>query len=105
MHLKWIVPAALLLALPLFADTAADPQQPPQVPETETGSDEIQPGTPTTPTAEEMNGRLDGLCEAFTEMRNSLENINRLRFSGYVQAQYVQRRALAQSQAPTPWSS
>ncbi|HYO76256.1 MAG TPA: porin, partial [Thermoanaerobaculia bacterium] len=36
-----------------------------------------------------MNGRLDSFGEAFTEMRNSLEGLNRMRFSGYIQPQYV----------------
>jgi hypothetical protein len=42
-----------------------------------------------TPTTEELSGKLDSMAEAFTEMRNSLENLNRMRLSGYLQAQYV----------------
>ncbi|HEX8616661.1 MAG TPA: porin [Thermoanaerobaculia bacterium] len=101
MKLKWIL--ALLLAVPMFADEVAitkegidaaaqeqqEQQQQPPTPEVEPGSDEIPEGTPTTPSAEDTNGRLESMGEAFTEMRNSLENLNRMRFSGYLQAQYV----------------
>jgi hypothetical protein len=55
-------------------------------PAADRGSDEIPAGTPTT---EELAGKVDSFGEAFTEMRNSLENLNRLRLSGYIQAQYV----------------
>ncbi|HEY0157127.1 MAG TPA: porin [Thermoanaerobaculia bacterium] len=100
MKLKWIG-TALLLALPVFADevptitgeaidaAAARTQEQPRVPETEPGSDEIPPGTPTTPSAEELNGRMESFGEAFTEMRNVVDALNRTKFSGYLQAQYV----------------
>jgi hypothetical protein len=75
MNLKsWIVPLALVMCGQAFADEPTAPQ------ETE------KPGTPTT---EELAGKLDSFTEAFTEMRNSLENLNRMRLSGYIQGQYV----------------
>lgn len=77
MKLKSILLLALLIAAPVFADEAT--QQEP-------GSDEVKPGTPTT---EELSGKVESFGEAFTEMRNQLEGLNRMRFSGYIQAQYV----------------
>lgn len=41
------------------------------------------------PTPEELAGKIESMGEAFTEMRNTVENLNRMRFSGYIQAQYV----------------
>jgi hypothetical protein len=49
-----------------------------------------------TPTTEELLG------EAFTEMRNSLENLNRMRLSGYLQAQYLNdERSVNELTSPT----
>lgn len=99
MKLKFLlIPLALLVCAPVFADDAVitteameqaaaagnddpKPQQP-----AEPGSDEIPPEKPD---AEELSGKIDSFGEAFTEMRNVLENLNRMRFSGYIQAQYV----------------
>jgi hypothetical protein len=102
MNLKsLIVPLALVVCGQVFAaeepkitseaieQVAALPteeQQQPPATETEPGSDEVKPETPT---AEELAGNLDSFTEAFTEMRNSLENLNRMRLSGYIQGQYV----------------
>jgi hypothetical protein len=72
MKLQSIFLLALLLAAPVFAQ--------------EPGSDEVKPDTPTT---EELSGKVESFGEAFTEMRNTLEALNRLKFSGYLQAQYV----------------
>jgi Phosphate-selective porin O and P len=105
MHSKSLMIAlALLVCASAFADdakitTAAIDQaaEAPQVPEP--GSDEVKPGTPTT---EELAGRLESFGEAFTEMRNSLENLNRMRFSGYLQAQYVNdERSVNELTSPT----
>ena len=41
------------------------------------------------PTVEELQGRLDSLTEAFTEAKNTLDGLSRMRFSGYVQPQFV----------------
>ncbi len=95
MNLKsLIIPLALVVCASAFADDAkitnaeieqaADETQVPEQPEQAT--DEVQP---TTPTTEELAGKLESFGEAFTEMRNSLENLNRLRVTGYLQAQYV----------------
>ncbi len=40
-------------------------------------------------TTEEVAGKVDALTEAFTEMKNSVDALNRMRLSGYIQAQYV----------------
>src|SRR5688572_13529296 len=106
---KWIIPAALCAAMPLFADdakittaavdeaatavatvddaatavaTSDDAQQttPPQQ------GDEPQEGAPT---AEEVAGKVESLGEAFTEMKNVVDALNRMKLSGYLQAQYV----------------
>lgn len=42
------------------------------------------------PTVEEVAGQVESMGEAFTEMKNIVDALNRLRMSGYVQAQYVQ---------------
>jgi hypothetical protein len=42
------------------------------------------------PTIEELEGKIDSLTEAFTESRNVLEALARLKISGYLQAQYLQ---------------
>lgn len=41
-------------------------------------------------TPEDLSGRLESMNEAFIEMKNIVDALNRLRISGYVQAQYVQ---------------
>jgi hypothetical protein len=96
MNLKsWIMPLALVVCTSAFADdakitnaaieqAAAEVADDAQVPEQ--NPDEVKP---TTPTAEELAARLEGLGEAMTEARNSLEALNRLRVSGYILAQYV----------------
>jgi hypothetical protein len=70
------------------AGASQDPQTPTAPPpnETEPGSDEVPQEPPTT---EEIAGKVESMGEAFTEMRNTVENLNRMRFSGYIQAQYV----------------
>ncbi|HVG22713.1 MAG TPA: porin [Thermoanaerobaculia bacterium] len=69
---KIIVGLSLVLsaAVPLFAQ-----EPPPPEPEQTEGS--------------EAAGKVDALGEAFTEIRNIVEALNRLKLSGYIQAQYV----------------
>ena len=92
MNLKsLIIPLALVVCAPVFADDAKItnaaieqaavevteeqvPEQPDQV--ADQVADDVQPAAPTT---EELAGKLESFGEAFTEMRNSLENLNRLR--------------------------
>ena len=78
--------AALFVCAPLFADSAEDNigQQVPPPAESSTTTEE-----PPAPTTAELAGRIDGMSEAFTEMRNTVENLNRMRITGYLQAQYV----------------
>lgn len=82
---SWIVALSLAVCAAAFADDAQE-QVPP-----EPGSDEVKAGTPTTeaPTPQELSDKLESFGEAFTEMRNSLESLNRMRISGYLQAQYL----------------
>jgi hypothetical protein len=87
MKLKWIV--ALLLAVPVFVQAQEPQPEPPSATVAEPGSDEIPEGTPTTPTVEEVDEKVKSFGEAFTEMRNSLDVLNRMKFSGYLQGQYV----------------
>jgi Phosphate-selective porin O and P len=79
LHWATIVCAALLVA-PVFADDA--PQTPPPAPPPaeeppgEPGSDEIPPEEQPAP-------------ESFAELRNVVEQLRRMRLTGYIQAQYV----------------
>lgn len=41
------------------------------------------------PTVGELSGRIDSMTEAFTEARNLLDNLGRMRITGYIQPQYV----------------
>jgi Phosphate-selective porin O and P len=47
------------------------------------------PPPPPPPTTEEVSGKVDSLTEAFTEMKNVVDALNRMKLSGYIQAQYV----------------
>ena len=51
--------------------------------------DEPQEGEPREATPEELKGTLDSFGEAFTELKNIVDNLNRMKLSGYLQAQYV----------------
>lgn len=77
---KSLLIALLALALPLMAqETQPEAEEP----------------TRETPTVEELAGKLEALTEAFTESRNGLEVLSRLRIAGYVQAEYVHSDALS----------
>lgn len=112
MNLKsWIVALSLAVCAAAFADdakitneaieqAAAETGQVPPEP----GSDEVKPDTPTTeaPTPQELSDKLESFGEAFTEMRNQLENLNRMRITGYIQAQYLNdERSLNELSSPT----
>jgi hypothetical protein len=93
MNLKSLMFAGLLvLGASAYADTAritadaidAAATNEQQLPEP--APDEVTPGTPTT---EEVAGRMEGLGEAMTEVRNVLEGLTRMKISGYLQGQYV----------------
>ncbi len=91
-HLGLFLCAALLLGAPIFAD---DPSPAPTTAESAVEEDPQQepprdePKPDDQPTPEELKGQLDSFGEAFTEMRNVVEALNRMRLSGYIQAQYV----------------
>lgn len=87
---KSLLIALLALALPLWGQET----QPATQPEAEEEAKE-------TPTVEELAGKLEALTEAFTESRNSLEILNRLRIAGYIQAEYVHSDA-SQNQLTGP---
>lgn len=42
------------------------------------------------PSTSEIAGKLDSFGEAFTELKNVVDLLNRMKLSGYIQAQYVQ---------------
>ena len=69
MNVKWI--AVLLL---LIAGLPAVAQEAPEEPKADTA---------------EVAGKVDSLTDAFTEMKNVVDALNRLKISGYIQAQYV----------------
>jgi len=76
-----------LIALPLFADEPAKTDQTPPTATEEQQTPVEQ--TPAEPTTEEVAGKVDSLTEAFTEMKNVVDGLNRMKLSGYIQAQYV----------------
>jgi hypothetical protein len=45
------------------------------------------------PTPEELAGKIESIIESFTEAKNTLEILSRLRITGYVQAQYVDNQS------------
>jgi Phosphate-selective porin O and P len=68
--MKFFLALLLLCAVPLLADDAEDDDTPP-------------------PTTEEVAGRVDSLNEAFTEVRNTVDLLSKMKLSGYLQAQFV----------------
>ncbi len=73
----------MLLAVPAFADdgkaTIAS--------EVSAASDQVEESKDAK--VEELAGKLESLGEAMTEVRNSVEVLNRMKMTGYVLAQYV----------------
>lgn len=100
MKLKLMVVIVLLCAIPLSADepviTAAAIEQaatapaqedpPPGVEPSEAAS---EPEAPAEPSAEELASRVESFGEAFTELKNVVDALSRMKLSGYLQAQYV----------------
>ena len=81
MRLKLLI-GILVLALGAFAD---DPPPPPPAEPQEAKSEEEKQE----PTLEELAAKVDAITEAMTEQRNVVEILNRLKVTGYLQAQYV----------------
>lgn len=76
-----------LAASPLFAQTPPQPETPPDPAQAEpkdTSENEAEESEP-----EDTAGKVDSLTEAFTEMKNVVDALNRMKLSGYIQAQYV----------------
>lgn len=72
--------------LPANAPATADEQQPPQpAPATVASGD----AAAETPSPAVLQSRLDSFGEAFTEMKNVVDALSKLKVTGYVQAQYV----------------
>lgn len=77
------------------ADAAAaavvnDQQNTPVPPEEPTPPNEEEP---VPPTAEEISGRVESMGEAFVELKNTVDALNRMRLSGYIQPQYLHDEA------------
>lgn len=54
------------------------------------------------PEGDELKGKIESLVEAFTEARNTLDVLNRMKLSGYIQAQYVRdERSLNETTSAT----
>ncbi|HUR80608.1 MAG TPA: hypothetical protein VM733_07570 [Thermoanaerobaculia bacterium] len=82
----------LLVALSLGIAMAAAPlfgQEPPPPPPAEDTQTPTEDEATTPPTTEEVAGKVDSLTEAFTEMKNTVDALNRLKISGYIMGQYV----------------
>jgi hypothetical protein len=71
---------AMLVCLPVFGQDTPPPAEP---------ADDRQSEEKPEPTPEELAGRIESLVEGFTEARNILDALNRLRITGYIQAQFV----------------
>jgi len=85
-----IIPVALSLCVPVFADdakitNAAIEEAAAAVAVEEPQEQEQKPQE----SVEEVSGKLESLTEAFTEMKNTVDALNKLRVTGYIQAQYV----------------
>ena len=50
---------------------------------------ETATNTTTAPATEEVEGKVDALTEALTDMKNVLDGLSKMKLSGYIQAQYV----------------
>jgi hypothetical protein len=101
MKLKSLLIATLVLTgTTLLADDAQETPQVPQQSQSQTAAEhtppaqtEAEPGSDELPEekkeGEAVAGRVDSITEGITEMRNTLDLLNRLKVSGYLQAQYV----------------
>lgn len=69
----------LMITLTLALCVSAFAQQAPEEPEPE----------PPPPTTEEVAAKVESLGEGFIELKNVVDVLNRLKITGYVQAQYV----------------
>jgi len=72
---------ALALCAPLFAD---DPPPAPAEPQQATDEQEKPE-----PTLEELAAKIESITEAMTEQKNVVDLLNRLKVTGYLQAQFV----------------
>ncbi len=85
-----IKPAVVAEETPAAAESeSADPQVTPSTHDQEVKQETPQEVPPEPPTTEEVSGKVDSLTEAFTELKNVVDALNRLRVSGYIQPQYI----------------
>ena len=86
---------ALAVCAPLFADdpptAPAEPQQattedPQEKPADEQAADEQEKPEPT---LEELAAKIEAITESMTEQKNVVDLLNRLKITGYIQAQFV----------------
>jgi len=95
MKLKFVCLMALLVCVPIGAQEQQT-QEPAKIAKADidaaavaaadAADDQEQPAEPT---PEELAGKIESLTEAFTEARNVLDALSRLRVTGYIQAQFV----------------
>lgn len=92
-----------LCALPVWADDARaanEEKKPARIASADidaaatavAGQAAAQPATdeaPAASTVEELQGKFDSMNEAFTELRNTVDGLAKMKLSGYIQAQYV----------------
>ncbi|HET8774750.1 MAG TPA: porin [Thermoanaerobaculia bacterium] len=88
MKVNWMIPIlALALCVPVFADDAQE--QVPDEPKTAAEDQAEEQSEEPKKTPEEVAAQVESMGEALTETRNTVELLNRLKVTGYVQAQFV----------------
>lgn len=88
MKVKFLIPIlALALCVPVFADDAQE--QVPDEPKTASGESGEESTEEQKKTPEEVAAQVESQGEALTEIRNVVDLLNRLKITGYIQAQFV----------------
>lgn len=93
MHIRRFVLGCFLLSAPAMAQAPSpEVSAPTAAPEAATAPAAAEAQTPPAPTADEkadlLKGRLDALEEQYSETKSSVLKLEKLKFSGYVQARY-----------------
>ena len=87
MKTVWVL---LILAAPLSAQSSSEPMTTITKSDVDAAAAAVADDqTPPEPTSDELAGKVESITEAFTEARNVLDALNRMRLTGYIQAQYV----------------
>lgn len=79
------VEAAAIAATPQSEERSEAADEEPRRQQPPSGADEIK----SDPAGGDIAGRVESITEAFTEIKNTVDVLNRMKFSGYIQAQYV----------------